>query len=369
MTRIGIPPRIAAMIKNIYENPQFSINNGNKATENRKQRTGIRQGCPLCPYLFVTLLTVMLKDITDDMVPAEKLTLDRGELRREITKHLFYADDTIIMTSSVPASQLIFQKIQHESNKYGMKLNQDKCEHIRLNAIRRIQFENGEEVPTTQTAAYPGSQVHGNGGHKCEAKARITAAWLTVMKLDLFWRKTPVILRWKFRVFDAAMHSKVLYGTETFVISKFVYDKIGVFQVRILGKIPNIKHSFWSHVTNDTVMHIANARAQNINKTIEVTPLSLKPKQIIIEFYGNIIRSDPNTNQMRAISIDEDGNIISAPKPWTNGKPKLRWYDTAKPLVIQVLEKLNILPITSRTYFSQYEVHQYIIKAAGDRKL
>ena len=89
---------------------------------------------------------------------------------------------------------------------------------------------------------------------------------------------------------------------------------------------------------------------------------------MIIKFYGHIIRSDPDTDQMRAISIDEDGNIISAPKPWRSGRPKLKWYDTARPLVIQMLEKLNISPITWRTDFTQYEVNQYIIKAAGDRR-
>ena len=70
-----------------------------------------------------------------------------------------------------------------------MKLNQYKCEHIRLKAIHIIQFENGEEVPTTQTAAYLGSWVHYKGDHKCEVKARINAAWFTVMKLDLPWRR------------------------------------------------------------------------------------------------------------------------------------------------------------------------------------
>ena len=67
-----------------------------------------------------------------------------------------------------------------------MKPDQNKCEHIRFNAIHRIQFENGEEVPTTQTAAYLGSRVHYNGDRKCEVKARIAAAWFTVMKLDFF---------------------------------------------------------------------------------------------------------------------------------------------------------------------------------------
>ena len=65
---------------------------------------------------------------------------------------------------------------------------------------------------------------------------------------------------------------------------------------------------------------------------------------------------------MRAISIDEDGNRISAPRP------KLKWYDIAKPLVIQALEKLDILPITWRTDFSQDEINQYITNAAKDKK-
>ena len=102
------------MIKAIYDNPQFSTKDGNQATENRKQHTGIRQRCPLSPYLFVILLTVMMRDITDDLTPAEKRILDRGKLHHDITKDLFYAGDTIIMTSSSQSAQLILQSFQQE---------------------------------------------------------------------------------------------------------------------------------------------------------------------------------------------------------------------------------------------------------------
>ena len=154
---------------------------------------------------------------------------------------------------------------------------------------------------------------------------------------------------------------------ESLVISQSDLDKIDAFQNRIFRKILNIKHSYWSHVTNATVMNTANNRAKSIDKNIEIIPLSIKLKQRIIKFYGHIIRSDPNTDQVRAISIDEEGNRISAPKPWRSGRPKLKWYDTAKQLVTQQLEKLNILPNTWRTDLNQEELNQYIISAAKDR--
>ena len=132
-------------------------------------------------------------------------------------------------------------------------------------------------------------------------------------------------LKWKLRVLDAVIHSKILYGMETLVISQSDYDKNDAFRVRIFRKILNIKHSFWSHVTNETVMNTANTKAQqNIDKTIEITPLSFKLKQRIVQCIGHIIRRDPITDQMRAISIDEDGNRISAPKQWRSGGPKLK---------------------------------------------
>ena len=114
-------------------------------------------------------------------------------------------------------------------------------------------------------------------------------------------------------------------------------------------------------------MNTANNRATNIDKNVEIVPLSIKLKQRIVKFYGHIIRSDPNTDQIRAISIDENGKRISAPKPWRSGRPKLKWYDTAKQLVIQQLEKLNILPNSWRTDFSQNELNHYIKEAARDR--
>ena len=115
-------------------------------------------------------------------------------------------------------------------------------------------------------------------------------------------------------------------------------------------------------------MRTANNRAQHIGKHIDITPLPLKLKQRIVKFYGHITRCDPDTDQMRVITIDEDGNRISAHKPWRSGRPKLKWHNIATPLVTHSFEQLNIPPNTWRTDFSQYAVNQYIIQAASDRE-
>ena len=78
LTRIGTPRKIVAIIKATYDEPQFSIKDGTKTIENRKQHTGIRQGCPLSPHLFIILLTVMMKYITGGMTQAEKHLTEVG---------------------------------------------------------------------------------------------------------------------------------------------------------------------------------------------------------------------------------------------------------------------------------------------------
>ena len=103
----------------------------------------------------------------------------------------------------------------------------------------------------TQTAAYLGSRVQHNRDHKCEIKARLNAAWLTVMKLDLFWRKAAVTLKWKLRVLDAVIHSKVLNGMETPVISQSDYDKIDAFQVIIFRQSSTLSIPF-GHTSQTT---------------------------------------------------------------------------------------------------------------------
>ena len=95
--------------------------------EPRIQRAGIRQGCPLSPYLFVMLMTVIMYDVEKGLTEQESDIVENSKLHKKVSGKLFYADDTIIMAQKAEAVEIILHRIEDESHKYALKLNQGKC--------------------------------------------------------------------------------------------------------------------------------------------------------------------------------------------------------------------------------------------------
>ena len=194
--RLGIPEKIINVIKAIYLAPNYIITEKDVTTTPRIQKTGIRQGCPLSPYLFIMLMTVIMHDVATSLTEQGLETAHRDRLHKQINGKLFYADDTIIVAKTAESVEIVMCKIELESNKYSLKLNQNKCIHIQMNAIERIHFMEGNVVPIQTQADYLGG-IKNTGDHKPEIQHRITATWATFRKLDLLWGKSTASIKWK----------------------------------------------------------------------------------------------------------------------------------------------------------------------------
>ena len=85
----------------MYADTQFKVEMDGNTSEWKKQETGIRQGCPLSPYLFLIVMTVMFEDIHERM--GTKLTQHRvpGANFDEVV----YADDTLCIGTDTKKHQ------------------------------------------------------------------------------------------------------------------------------------------------------------------------------------------------------------------------------------------------------------------------
>ena len=165
-------------------------------------------------------MTVIMRDVETSLTEQELETTHRDRLHKQVNGKLFYTDETITMAKTAEPVEIILHKIELESSKYSLKLTQNKCIHIQMNAIERIHFMEGNVVPIQTQADYLGGRIKNTGDHKPEIQHRITATWATLRKLDLLWGKSTASIKWKIRVYDAVTVAKLMYGLASIPLTK-----------------------------------------------------------------------------------------------------------------------------------------------------
>ena len=304
-----------------------------------------------------------MKDIDNNLTEEEANIINQGKLCKATFNKLFYADDTLIMTTTTEAAELILHKIQKESALYNLKLNQSKCCLFRMSAIQTIQYADGHTVLIVNQATYLGTTITANGNYHAEISARIAASLTTLKRLDIFWNKTPLSKKWKLRVYDAVITTKLLYGLASASLSNTDKKRLDAFQNKGLRKILGIKHAYFSRIRNQQVIATANQEAKP-KKHKEIIKM-FKKLERQITLFAHLFRA-PEDDEMKKIAVQPNGKRV-----WAGfrrvGKPKLKWYEVVRSATIDKLN-LNILPANWKNQMSEIEMLQMIIDTAHDRE-
>ena len=167
--RLNIPEKMLRILTAFYISPKFRIKDREGMSTFRKQRTGIRQGCPLSPYLFIILMTVLIADVHEELGDTNIEPPDNIS-----ESELLYADDTLLMTKDQDSMKNLVHAIEKISAEYNMKLNMDKCFHISMNCAPTIHFRNGQPMAAATQVTYLGGTITNKGCPRTEIQSRLS---------------------------------------------------------------------------------------------------------------------------------------------------------------------------------------------------
>ena len=108
LRRFGLSDKMIAAVAAIYEAPTFQTRGFQDLTAECQVHAGIRQGCPLSPYLFVIILTIIFADIDHD--------LDSKGMPRNTWSSIHpiydleYTDNALLLARTIPQMHLFFHR-------------------------------------------------------------------------------------------------------------------------------------------------------------------------------------------------------------------------------------------------------------------
>ena len=146
------------MVSAVYSERYFYIVDHKGTSSLQRQMAGIAQGCPLSPYLFIAILTVMMHDVFQDVVlikePAYIVACD-----------VLYADDTLLASKHAANLQILLGRILAEGRLYGLELNWASTVHMKISTAAGIYQPDGAVVKSVRQMVYLGALL------TCDEKA------------------------------------------------------------------------------------------------------------------------------------------------------------------------------------------------------
>lgn len=317
-----IPEKIVNLISSFYSKPQFKVKTGADESTWRTQMAGIRQGCPLSPYLFVLLMGALFSDLKKELCTKRQQEPIDGIHFSEV----LYADDTLTFGANTHCINVLLHAIERHSKYFGLQLNYDKCVNITANQrISSVRFSldgpaQGRLVPRKHAASYLGSLLTDSFDNRAEILNRLGDCIATANRMKVFWNKANTSVRWKLQVLNAIIRSKLLYGLECIQLTSSDISRLNAFQNKCLRRILNKPPTFIDRqVTNESIYTEIREQHGCVFEHFGETW-----KRSKLRLFGHILRAH-SSDPMKQVSLAADGLHPRAVCQRRSGRPRADW--------------------------------------------
>ena len=171
LERFGLPPLFHGLIRAIYSNRTFTVRACGHSSASHTQCFGISQGCPLSPFLFTILMTVLFTDASREFQSVSGLDSPPA-----LVHDLIYADDTRILSLQPRQAESFMYRVLDAGRVYGLSLNWGKTEVLPIGCDADLQGPNGEPIKNKTSLVYLGIVISAYGSFTSEVNRRLGMA-------------------------------------------------------------------------------------------------------------------------------------------------------------------------------------------------
>ena len=277
LDRVGCPSHFVGLIRSFHDGMNVVVREGSDRSQPFGVSSGTKQGCVLAPTLFSIFFSLMLhvafKDATDGVGIQSRFDRSLCGLKSSHFKaptkvklftirDLLFADDCALAALSQEALQRLCNCFATAARRFGLTISIKKTEALYQPAPGNMYEPptitiEGKLLNSVDNFKYLGSIVSNDASMDAEITARIAKATAAFGRLSKrLWTNNGIQLNTKIGVYKAAVITSLLYGCETWTLTKQQSKRLEKFHQTTLRKIARIK---WFHkVTNYQVLSRCN---------------------------------------------------------------------------------------------------------------
>uniref|UniRef100_A0A8D9EQ38 Craniofacial development protein 2 n=1 Tax=Cacopsylla melanoneura TaxID=428564 RepID=A0A8D9EQ38_9HEMI len=296
LEKTGIDKRDLKIISNLYWHQTAILKIEDEHTEEMEILRGVRQGCILSPILFNLYSEHIFREALQDL--EEGISINGFKLN-----NLRYADDTVVFANTIEGLQALMNKIYETSKKYGLDINTSKTKFMIVSKkqINNVNlYINNARIERVSKYTYLGTIINEAWDNSQEIKSRIGKARSIFNSMSAAFKSHNLTLDTKVRLLRCYVFSVLLYGVETWTLTKDTSNRLEAFELWLYRRI--LKISWTQKVTNVTVL-------QRMKKTKELLN-TVKCRKL--QYLGHIMR---NPARYELLQLILQGKIDSKREP------------------------------------------------------
>jgi len=156
------------------------------------------------------------------------------------------SDDIALMEDTINKAESLLHKVEVATQTIGLFLNAGKTKvmHINPTTNNTIRATNGDEIERVEDFLYLGGYTNTTR----DIDSRIGKAWGALNSLAKIW-SSRIKTNTKVRIFKSTVESILLYGCESWAMTKAAVKKVDGAFTRMLRRVKNV--SWRAHMTNE----------------------------------------------------------------------------------------------------------------------